>query len=70
METNNRIAMEEVIKVLNEKVIELMAKQRPYIDMSFLTDYTGNEAVESIVKYYEDQINYFERAIEILKETK
>jgi len=59
--------MKEVIKVLNEKVLELMTKQKPFIDLSFLSDYRGNEAVESIIKYYEDQIRTFEKAIERLK---
>ena len=58
--------MEEAIKCLSKRILKLEKKQKPYINMSFLSDYHGNETVSTIINYYQERINDLQIAIQKL----
>ena len=59
--------MEEVIKVLEDKITEMINNRYVYLEIKRVPDYSTNIQVERMIKYYSEKIEMFNRAIEMLK---
>ena len=59
--------MNDVIERLEMIRLDLRGQRSGYTDIKAEEDYETNEVVERMIKYYDNQIDQIEKAIEILK---